>query len=150
MLLRTLCLLVAIVAVTPAEAQRIRVGALEIESPWIEIAVGRSGIAVAHLKITNTADQTDKLYEAISPVAKASELHRAETRDGLTLVRQVRAIDIPGGASLDPAPAPPRKVPRWLGSAPQGRCLSVLLYYITSKITSLWNIFHSANCIRKK
>lgn len=88
----------------PAAAQpEIRAGDLVITQAWSR-AAGQGGQGAGYLTIASRGTAPDRLLAASSPAARRMELH-SMIRDGDVMrMRQVPAIDIPPGGTVELRP----------------------------------------------
>ncbi len=101
---RTLLGLVpALLLVRPAAAHDVRAGDLVISQGWSR-AAGQGGQGAGFLRIANRGSAADRLLSASSPVSGKMELH-THVRDGDVMrMREVPAIDIPAGQTVEMRP----------------------------------------------
>ena len=89
---------------------------LQVEGAWARAAglldsgaSAQGGMAAgttsaAFLTISNQTGQTDRLLSAECDAARAVELHETRMENDIMAMRQVSAIDIPAGASVELKP----------------------------------------------
>jgi len=75
-------------------------GALRIEHPYVRPTPPGARTGGAYLTIRNTGRDADRLLRVASPVAQASALHSMTMEGNLMKMREVAALDIPGGATV--------------------------------------------------
>ena len=86
-----------------------------IEDPWVRAAIVieedsqdaseedmamASSTSAAYMRIRNEGKQDDRLIAVHGDVSKFVELHTTETRNGVSMMAKVNAIDIPGRRSV--------------------------------------------------
>jgi hypothetical protein len=104
-----LAILPACAALTAPDAAQ-----LEIVDPWVRAAKAMSGgdasggdmhapagTSAAYFTIRNAGRQPDRLLKVYSDVSEFVEIHKSETRDGVTTMTEVKGVDIPGVSSVE-------------------------------------------------
>jgi hypothetical protein len=77
-------LLLSLLITAPAAAQApIKVGALQIEAPWLRATPGGAKVAAGYLRITNTGSEADRLLGASMPFAARGEVHEMTMQNGV-------------------------------------------------------------------
>lgn len=106
--MRTLIAAVAatvLLAAVPAAAHDIKVGDLEITTPWTRATPPGAANGGGFVTITNTGTTADRLVGAASPIAKKVELHTMEMDDGVMKMRPIEGgIPVPPGETVTLAP----------------------------------------------
>jgi len=88
----------ALVAIaTPALADTIKVGDLEITNGWARATPPGATTAGAYFIVTNTGKAADTLTGISTPVAGMGMLHRMQMKNGIMTMRAVE-----GGIAIDP------------------------------------------------
>lgn len=94
-----------IAAAVPAAAHDVKVGDLEITSPWTRATPPGAANGGGFVTITNTGTVDDRLVGAASPIAKKVELHTMEMADGVMKMRPIEGgIAVPAGETVRLAP----------------------------------------------
>jgi hypothetical protein len=78
--------------------------AMAIAMPWIRSAAPPVKTSAGYMVITNHGDQSDKLLSVSAPFSEISELHQSLTEDGVTMMRRIRELEIPAGATISLEP----------------------------------------------
>lgn len=105
MLTRRLGLLLALsLPAVPALGHEFNLGPLHIHHPWARATVASAQAGAAFMEITNRGTAADRLLAARSPVASTVELHNHIMDGNVMRMREVAAIDLPAGASVDLKP----------------------------------------------
>lgn len=88
----------------PATAEPVKAGAIEIDAAFARASpkVARAGAGFMVLK--NTGTEADRLVAAQSDVARTTELHTHINDNGVMRMRQVEAIDVPAGETVNLQP----------------------------------------------
>lgn len=103
-IMRALAVLLSL-AGAAADAQDYRSGALVINRPWARATVTVQKVGAGYLTIRNEGAEADRLTGARATVAPTVELHTHEIdAEGVARMRQLEAIDLPAGASVELAP----------------------------------------------
>ena len=76
-----------------------KLGALTVEAPWARASAGAAKAGAAYLRIANAGTEDDRLVRVSAPVAERVELHTHTMSDGVTRMRKVDSVSIPGGKS---------------------------------------------------
>lgn len=101
-ILTLLALLLLPAAASAAEAHR--VGSLGITDAWARPTAGRTPNGAVYLKITNQGQGADRLIAAQTPAASKAELHTMVAEGEVMKMRQVPAIEVAPGKSVELAP----------------------------------------------
>jgi len=111
MLLRTfplsgaMALAAMLAAATPALADPVKVGDLEITNAWARATPPGATTAAAYLTVTNTGAGSDTLAAAATPAAGMTMLHQMEMQGGVMKMRMVEGgIAIAPGKTVTLAP----------------------------------------------
>lgn len=89
----------------PAGAHDYRVGALRIDHPWARATAPAQKVGAGYLTIRNEGAEGDRLLAARTPLVPMVELHTHEIdAQGVARMRQIEAIDVPSGATVELAP----------------------------------------------
>ena len=102
-LLFTAAIATALVAASAA-AHDYSLGALKIEHPWARPTVAGQSTGGAYLGVTNTGNTPDRLLGGTSPAAVRVEVHEMRMDGDVMRMREMPALDLPAGASLELAP----------------------------------------------
>jgi hypothetical protein len=89
-------LLLSFAASTPVLAE------VKIEEPWVRATVARQKATGAFMRITTPQDV--RLVSAQSPVAGKVEIHEMVLENDIMKMRQVAAVDLPAGKSVELKP----------------------------------------------
>ncbi len=100
-------LLVLVISGSAAAGDVVRIGDVEIDTPWARASIGTSRPAVAYLTIRNAGDQPDRLLAVESPKAGHAMLHDSVVEDGVMKMTPLEAADIPSQSefALEPGGA---------------------------------------------
>jgi periplasmic copper chaperone A len=87
-----------------ALAHEFRLGQLEVDHPWALPLppVARNG--AAYMVIINHGQEPDRLLRAASSVAERAEIHEHREVDGVMMMREVAALDLPPGDRVELVP----------------------------------------------
>lgn len=92
-------------AAGPVSGHEIKVGELEISTPWTRATPPGAANGGGFVTLTNTGTTDDRLIGAASPIAKKVELHTMEMVDGVMKMRPVEGgIPVPAGETVRLAP----------------------------------------------
>jgi copper(I)-binding protein len=90
---------------TPAAADDIRAGALQISAVWARATPKGASIGGGYFKITNTGNTPDRLIGGTSPVSEKFEIHEMSMDNGVMKMRPVTAgIEIKPGQTVELKP----------------------------------------------
>jgi periplasmic copper chaperone A len=87
-----------------AEAHDTKHGDLLIDHPWARPSAGQAKNGAAYLRISNSGKTADRLLSVSTPAAGKTELHNHVHEAGVMRMRQVEAIDVPAGATVELKP----------------------------------------------
>lgn len=87
-----------------ARAQTVQAGDIRIENPWARATPGQSRVGAAYFTIREVGRHPDRLLGVSSPLAGRGELHTHRSEGGVMQMRQVQAVDIPSGGSVELQP----------------------------------------------
>jgi periplasmic copper chaperone A len=87
-----------------AEAHDTKHGDLLIDHPWARPSAGQAKNGAAYLRIVNGGKTADRLLSVSTPAAGKTELHTHVHEAGVMRMRQVEAIDVPAGGSVELKP----------------------------------------------
>jgi copper(I)-binding protein len=79
-------------------------GALKIGHPWARATVAGQATGGAYLKLENTGATPDRLLGGSTPAAERVELHSMSMEGNVMRMREVPAIDIPAGQTVELKP----------------------------------------------
>jgi copper(I)-binding protein len=100
-----LCLLVALLLVSPALAHDYKVAALEVAHPWARATPPSAPAGGGFLTITNTGTTPDRLVSVRSPAADLVQIHEMKMDGSVMRMREVeKGLEIPAGKSVTLAP----------------------------------------------
>jgi periplasmic copper chaperone A len=95
----------AVVFGSPALADPVRVGDLELTGLWTRATPPNAPTGAGYVTITNTGDTPDRLVSVKTPVADMSQIHQMKVVDGVMTMRPVEGgLEIPGHGSVTLAP----------------------------------------------
>lgn len=86
-----------------ATGHAVRAGDINVRDVWSRATPPGIEVGVAYLVIDNRG-KPDRLLAASSPVAKRTELHISEMKNGMMQMRHLDAVDIKAGAATAFAP----------------------------------------------
>lgn len=81
-----------------------KAGAITVEAPWARATPAGAKIGGGYLTVRNDGKEADRLIGFSSPVAGRGEVHEMTMTDGVMKMREVKAIDIAPGASVELKP----------------------------------------------
>ncbi len=81
-----------------------RVGDITIAHVWSRATPPRQQVGAAYLTLRNDAATQDRLLSAESAAATTVELHTVSMSEGVMRMREVPAIDVPAGGTVDLKP----------------------------------------------
>ena len=90
---RIVCLVLAVCCPLVASA------GLTVKDAWVRGTVPGQDTTGAFMTVTSTEDA--KLVEASSPIAKMTEIHKSELRNGINEMHPVDAITLPAGKPVE-------------------------------------------------
>jgi len=94
-----LALVVALMTGSALAADPVKVGALEIENPWVRPSTGPNG--AIYLEIDNKGNAPDRLVAASTTAANKAELHTHIMDGNVARMRPVDGIEVtPGSATV--------------------------------------------------
>lgn len=85
---------------SPALARDYTLGTLRIEHPYARPTPPGARTGGAYLSIHNLGSNADRLLRVASPAAQSVALHSMTMEGNLMKMREVAALDIPGGATV--------------------------------------------------
>jgi periplasmic copper chaperone A len=105
-LFRWLSLAVALVfPAASAAAHDFKIGAIEIEHPWVRATPKGASLAGGYVKLTNTGKEPDRLTGGSIPIAGRFEIHQMSMNNGVMQMRPVTGgLEIKPGESLELKP----------------------------------------------
>lgn len=86
-----------------SQAHSFKLGAIDIGHPWARPTAAGQVAGGGYLKLTN-AGAADRLLSASSEVAESVELHTMSMDGNVMRMRQVEAIDLPAGQTVELKP----------------------------------------------
>jgi copper(I)-binding protein len=102
-----LCAVLLHGVLTPALAatEAMKVGALQIEAPWLRATPGGAKVAAGYLRITNVGSEPDRLVSAGMPLAGRGEVHEMAMQNGIMRMRPLaEGLTIEPGKSVELRP----------------------------------------------
>jgi copper(I)-binding protein len=91
--------------IAATRAHEYRAGALQIDHPWARPTAPAQKVGAGYLTIRNQGGEADRLVAARTPVVPMVELHTHEIdAQGVARMKQIEAIDVPPGATVELAP----------------------------------------------
>lgn len=102
--LLTFSTLLGALACTPAMAHDYQVGPIRIDHPWARATVPGQQAGGAFLKLQNSGSTPDKLISVSTDIAKSAELHSMALEANVMRMRQINALDIPAGQTIELKP----------------------------------------------
>lgn len=79
-------------------------GALRLEQPYARSTVAGQAVGGGYLKISNPGQAADRLLSASTDVAQSVELHSMHMDGDIARMRQLDAIDIAAGQTIELKP----------------------------------------------
>jgi periplasmic copper chaperone A len=93
------------IAVAQTTAAPIKMGALQIEAPWLRATPGGAKVAAGYLRITNTGSEPDRLVSASMRLASHGEVHEMSMQNGVMHMRGLaQGLPIEPGKSVELKP----------------------------------------------
>lgn len=77
---------------------------IEVENAWTRATAPNAKTGAAYMVLKNNGSTDDKLIGAESDVAKKTQIHTAEMKDGMMNMHRVEFILVPGGGSAELKP----------------------------------------------
>ncbi len=79
-------------------------GDLTVSGSWVRAAEPPAKTSAVYLTIDNAGTEADSLIAVSSELAEFTEIHQSLKEDGVSLMRKVKAIEVPanGSANLEP------------------------------------------------
>jgi copper(I)-binding protein len=90
-------LLAVAACITPASAQQIKVGNLQIEHPWSRATPAGAKVGAGYLVIKNIGTTPDRLVGGSTAVAAKVEIHEMTMKDNVATMRPMS-----GGLPIEP------------------------------------------------
>lgn len=104
-LIATALTLIAVAAVTQAQAHDYTLGDIKIVNPWSRATPGGAKVAGGFMKLTNNGKQTDRLVGGSLTGAGQFEVHETSMQDNVMRMRRLeKGLEIPAGASVELKP----------------------------------------------
>ncbi|MEO6032900.1 MAG: copper chaperone PCu(A)C [Burkholderiaceae bacterium] len=91
-------------AATLVQAHEFKVGALTIGHPYARATAPGQPNGGAYLKLVNTGTAGDRLMSVNADVARSVELHSMSMQGDVMHMRQVEAVEVPAGKTVDLKP----------------------------------------------
>jgi copper(I)-binding protein len=89
-----------------ARADSVKIGALQIDTPWLRATPGGAKVAAGYLRITNTGSEPDRLVAASMPLADRGEVHEMSMQNGVMHMRALpQGLVIAPGQSVELKPS---------------------------------------------
>lgn len=85
-------------------AETYSAGGLQISSPWVRATPKGSKVGAGYLTITNKGPQPERLIGGSAVVASRFEVHATVTENGVAQMRQVEALEIKPGETVELKP----------------------------------------------
>lgn len=101
-LLSALAVLAALTV--PAHAEPVKTGTMEIDAAFARASPKVARAGAGFMTLRNTGAEADRLVAASSEVSAVTELHTHINDNGIMRMRQVEAIDIPAGETVELKP----------------------------------------------
>jgi copper(I)-binding protein len=93
------------IAAQAGAPEPIKIGALQIETPWLRATPGGAKVAAGYLRITNTGSEPDRLVGASMPLAGRGDVHEMSMQDGVMHMRPLaQGLTIAPGDSVELRP----------------------------------------------
>lgn len=96
--------LVLALAAFGANAHEYQAGSVKIGHPWARMTAPGQPSGGAFLKISNTGTAGDRLVGGSTPVADHVEMHSMSMEGNVMKMREVNAIDVPPGQTVELKP----------------------------------------------
>ena len=96
--------LVLAMAAFSANAHEYQAGTLKIGHPWARMTAPGQPSGGAFLKLNNTGTAADRLLGGSTPLADHVELHSMSMEGNVMKMREVSAIDVPPGQTVELKP----------------------------------------------
>ena len=96
--------LVLAMAAFSANAHEYQAGTLKIGHPWARMTAPGQPSGGAFLKLNNTGTAADRLLGGSTPLADHIELHSMSMEGNVMKMREVNAIDVPPGQTVELKP----------------------------------------------
>lgn len=91
--------------ITQASAQSFKLGAIEVDDPWIRATPKGASTAAGYFKIINSGSTADRLTGASSDVASRVEIHEMSMTGGVIKMRPLPAgLEIKPGQTIELKP----------------------------------------------
>jgi copper(I)-binding protein len=84
-----------------AAAASFRAGAIVVEAPWARATPAGAKVGGGYLTLRNTGGAADRLIGFSSPVAGRGEVHDMAVIDGVMKMREMKALDLAPGATVE-------------------------------------------------
>ncbi len=104
---RTKAILALLVAVTidgQVRAQIPATDAISIEHPWARATPGGAATGAAYITLINKGNTADELIGATTPVADQVQFHSVSEENGVSRMREMRAVEVKPGATVSFSP----------------------------------------------
>ena len=103
-LIRPLIASAIVLSAFTCHAHSFKVGAIDIGHPWARPTATGQKAGGGYLKLTNAAGVADRLLSGHTEVAASVELHTMTMDGDVMRMRQVDAIDLPAGQTVELKP----------------------------------------------
>lgn len=87
-----------------AHAHSFKLGELTIHHPYARATAPGQPAGAAYLSIRNAASADDKLVSVAADVSAGVELHEMKMEGSVMRMRELRALDLPGGKTVELKP----------------------------------------------
>jgi copper(I)-binding protein len=98
--MRLILFLAAVALLIPVAAVAQESEKLKIESAWARASLTPRSPVAAYVSIHNTGADADRLVAVRTEVSKRSMVHNQVTRDGISRMRPIDGVAVPGGGKF--------------------------------------------------
>jgi len=86
-----------LLGISQASAHEVKSNGLMIKDSWARASAGPAKAGAAYLTIANMGQETDRLIEVKSDLAKRTEVHNHLMEDGVMKMRHIKAVEVSPG-----------------------------------------------------
>ena len=95
---------ISLAAASVASAQQFKAGDIVISHPWSRATPKEAKVGAGYLVLENRGTVPDRLLDGSVEVAPGFEIHDVVVEDGVMRMRELEAIELPPGGSVEMKP----------------------------------------------
>jgi copper(I)-binding protein len=92
--------LIALVVSGHAQAQTSAPSTIRVENAWARATPARAKTGAAYVAVINNGGSADRLLSATAPLAQEIQFHKETEDNGISRMRELRAVEIDPGAKV--------------------------------------------------